>query len=330
MINQAHFLFVSTLRVFSYHARAATVQFFPLFGMRKAIAAVMLVLTCGTPGIADDCSAPNLLPPAWDEAIAELPITEDEPRGWFDKMPLEPRNRVDEAPWLFDSWVGTAALGLGLVGARSIFDGPEEANWHGGVLFDDRARNALRAGSEDQRDWAAELSGLTVGSLVAWVAIDNALTKGRANQADAWRMTLDAFFAQGISETTFKHVAGRQRPDLSNNRSFYSGHAAGAATGAGLLCAHHLHGELYGSRKADTLACAGAVSAAFVTGLLRVVADKHYLTDVLVGWSSGFVFGYVLPTRWYYRTKSTEEGVAISLAPAVSLEQASLAMTIHW
>jgi membrane-associated phospholipid phosphatase len=89
--------------------------------------------------------------------------------------------------------------------------------------------------------------------------------------------------------------------------SFYSGHASLSSTMAGLLCARRLHRPERGA--ADYLLCGGASSLALATGFLRVSADKHWLSDVLVGWGTGIVFGYVLPSIFHYgKPKSRRSG----------------------
>ncbi|MBK8996262.1 MAG: phosphatase PAP2 family protein [Myxococcales bacterium] len=83
--------------------------------------------------------------------------------------------------------------------------------------------------------------------------------------------------------------------------SFYSGHAAMAATGAGLTCAHHGNLPLYGGGAGDTIACIGASAIAVTTGVARVVNDRHWASDVLLGGTVGFASGYVMPMVLHYR-----------------------------
>lgn len=84
-----------------------------------------------------------------------------------------------------------------------------------------------------------------------------------------------------------------------HNDSFRSGHASTSSALAGLLCARHLHHP--DRRRSDVFVCAGAASASLTTGLLRIAADKHYATDVIAGWLSGVVFGYVLPSHFHHK-----------------------------
>jgi hypothetical protein len=70
--------------------------------------------------------------------------------------------------------------------------------------------------------------------------------------------------------------------------------------GAGLVCSHHLNVPLYGNAYADAAACAIAAGAAVSTGVLRLVADRHYVTDVLAGAAIGAGAGFVMPMFAHY------------------------------
>ncbi|HEV8549343.1 MAG TPA: phosphatase PAP2 family protein, partial [Polyangiaceae bacterium] len=113
------------------------------------------------------------------------------------------------------------------------------------------------------------------------------------------------------------------------NSSFMSGHTTIAFTGAGLICAHHQHLPLYGGGAPDLLACIAALGAATTAGAMRVAADKHYATDVLLGMGVGLFAGYGLPNLLHYGAgngqprsllptfKSASAGIDAVLAPAV-------------
>jgi membrane-associated phospholipid phosphatase len=86
--------------------------------------------------------------------------------------------------------------------------------------------------------------------------------------------------------------------DVDRNRSFYSGHTAFAVTGAGLICMHHSRLPLYGD-PGDSVACGVAIGVASAIALFRIFADKHYLSDVLVGAAAGVISGVLMP--WFLR-----------------------------
>jgi membrane-associated phospholipid phosphatase len=94
------------------------------------------------------------------------------------------------------------------------------------------------------------------------------------------------------------------------------------ATAAGLTCVHHRHVPLFGHPAADTGACVAMVLATLGTGVTRIIADRHYTTDVLVGAAIGFGSGYGLPWLLHYRARSAEapDGASVALLPFASPE----------
>jgi len=152
---------------------------------------------------------------------------------------------------------------------------------------------------------------LGAGLVVDWIAL--------RDEYDPWDSAgIDAgwFFSNTLTTRVAKVAAGRERPFVEpcgldpdyvsscdagsdGNASFFSGHASESATLAGLLCARHLHRRERG--RADLAICGAAVAASAATGVLRITADQHWATDVLVGWISGGIFGYVLPSLVDYR-----------------------------
>jgi membrane-associated phospholipid phosphatase len=81
---------------------------------------------------------------------------------------------------------------------------------------------------------------------------------------------------------------------------FYSGHAAATATMAGLTCAHHQHLPLYGGGFADLAPCLAMIGVSLGAGATRIMADRHWASDVLTGWTVGALSGYVLPSALHY------------------------------
>lgn len=83
-------------------------------------------------------------------------------------------------------------------------------------------------------------------------------------------------------------------------RSFYSGHATATATTAGLVCVHHQHLPLFGGGFADLAPCLLMIGVSATTGVLRLVYDEHWASDVMVGWADGVLSGYVLPSLLHF------------------------------
>jgi membrane-associated phospholipid phosphatase len=93
----------------------------------------------------------------------------------------------------------------------------------------------------------------------------------------------------------FNHCGG-----AGDNKSFVAGHASAVTTMAGLTCVHHQHLPLYGGGLADLAPCLFMVGAAAFTGVSRITADKHWASDVLMGWTVGALSGYVVPSLLHY------------------------------
>jgi membrane-associated phospholipid phosphatase len=129
-------------------------------------------------------------------------------------------------------------------------------------------------------------------------------------------------------------VTGRARPSYADCKagtsvdplcnagayaSFPSGHTSAAMTGAGLICAHHGALPLYGGAW-DVAACAEGLTVATTVGVLRIMADRHYASDVLTGGAIGFFSGYGLPMLLHYRKSPIGEVVSrddikVAIAP---------------
>ena len=202
----------------------------------------------------------------------------------------------------------------------------------GGILFDDAVRDAILLGSRDSRNTAAVVSDDIYYALAAYpLLVDTAIvTWGIHGASDvAFQMMLinfESYALTGALALTAEKL-GRVRPmgrECANdpnydgkcgnqgnlNASFLSGHTTIAFAGAGLMCAHHTHLPLYGGRVADILACATGLAAATTAGVLRVMSDNHYASDVLLGSGVGLFGGYVWPMLWHYGFGSKGTGFA--------------------
>lgn len=227
------------------------------------------------------------------------------------------------------------ALTIGSI-ELSLVKPPDHAKWTGGILFDDGARKLFRSDSAKTQEFAAVWSdNLYHGMVLAPYIIDNYIVAlGVHQNADvALQMTLinlQSLGLSGVISLGAERTVGRARPYTAEcsgpNRAdkvgfnhcdgvgefedFYSGHAAAAFTMAGLTCVHHQHLPLYGGGLPDAMACIVMTSLATTTGIMRLVADRHYASDVLLGTAIGVLNGYVLPSWLHYGFGDSRKGVS--------------------
>lgn len=220
-------------------------------------------------------------------------------------------------PWGPDALPATAlavtimSVGLGLYFGH---EGPGTGDWRGGILLDDAARDGLRLRSPGEREAAATASDVTLTATLLLGGLLDALVVPLLEEDLhlAWQATAAYTLALGVTlivQELVKATAGRARPLVPECpadgdgrgcgddafKSFFSGHAATSFASAGFSCAMHLSRSLYGEPAADGASCAVSLLMAGTTGLLRIAADMHYLSDVVVGAAFGFLVGYLVP-----------------------------------
>jgi membrane-associated phospholipid phosphatase len=228
--------------------------------------------------------------------------------------------------WCGGGWKGWKILGpspassdlynglLWFGGAAGLSAGVDEkTRWTSLNDFDEDARDALRLDTANGREKANTASDALLGLSFGLPAL--ALGKALFAERDcekAYDMATDLAETIGLitllTEAT-KLAAGRERPyglecdgtppsdarcgSDERSRSFFSGHAALAGAGAGLTCSYAIKRNLWGeSTTARAIPCVLGAGLAATTGLLRVVGDKHWTTDVIVGLTVGAVVGY--------------------------------------
>jgi len=249
-----------------------------------------------------------------------------------------PRDTVQEAPKTLtwdpawptfrpSEYVMTGLTGAAAIGIYLFAKPPSNPHWTGGILFDDAARDAFRLRSQGARTTARHVSDFTAaGAALLVLGVDSILIPLlRKNERLALQLTLmnlEAIAFSTFTVTSLFTTVGRARPSFEEcqrdpnsdtlcrsgeTASFPSGHANGAFTAAGLSCAHHGNLPLYGGGAADAAACIGSVALATTTASLRVLGDRHYVTDVLTSAGIGFGFGFGVPTLLHYVTGSGGE-----------------------
>lgn len=237
-----------------------------------------------------------------------------------EKLPDKP-NRLEWNKPKFSTYEyiasGTMLAGLG---AAMLLMKDQTPQWRGGVLMDDASRSFGLASTREGQVQAARVSDYLLYSMIMWPYLDAGIAAAGGHTQTAWQMSLintQSFIATSLLTFVIKRGVRRERPfktafcaenpgdpqcESGDSSSFLSGHASTAFTGAGLICAHHGALPLYGNKYADTGACAVALAAATVTGGLRIVADKHYASDVIAGAALGLASGWLMPKLLHYTT----------------------------
>jgi hypothetical protein len=199
---------------------------------------------------------------------------------------------------------GTAAVEFGTTAER---------RWTGTNGFDKDIRSGLRGGSASSRKDANTASDVMLAvsaGVLPLASIGKTLSEGDCYQAyDMTTDALESIMLTLLVTEAAKSIAGRERPfvqecdgsppsdarcgDRDRKQSFWSGHAATAAAGAGLSCSYAIKRKTWGDgATAQAVPCALGAGAALTTGILRITADKHWATDVFVGLAVGATVGY--------------------------------------
>lgn len=196
-----------------------------------------------------------------------------------------------------------------------------EDSWTKPILADAAVRKWLRADTPAGRLRADDVSDYMWHGTTYYVLLDGLLTplvSDRLNTDVAFQLTLLNWQAIGLTGLLVRlvHVSvGRTRPSLQNcspdptsanpcqfrGASFVGGHAMMTSANAGLACANHHFLPLYGGGLADSLVCPLMVASALTVGTLRMVADKHWLSDTIPAWLFGGAIGFGMPYLLHYR-----------------------------
>jgi membrane-associated phospholipid phosphatase len=280
--------------------------------LRRWLSILILVLACSPP-----------------RALAQ----EREPSISLD-APYAGTMRWDPSWRRFDTPEYLATGALAAIGFGTLAIPATPKRWLAVGDIDAAVRETLRIddpqSSRNARDASDILLTLSLNHLLADALVVS--WWGHGNADVAWQMAMIDAQALAFNTAMNSLVAGlvsRKRPyralcDEGDNmtelqdcrsaklyRSFYSGHTSTTFTAAGLTCVHHMHLPLYGGGAADAIGCAAGMTAAAATGVLRIMSDQHYVSDVLAGAAMGTLSGMVLPWLIYYRgNKTPEQGAA--------------------
>ena len=160
----------------------------------------------------------------------------------------------------------------------------------------------------DAEDISHDLRDAATGAylLTALLAPSDSLgDKARGLSVGAATMVLD-----GLVNSALKEAVGRERPDGSNDKSMPSGHASKAASRSAMAIRNLDAFDMPDwSRSMATWSLRGL---ALGTGLARVEAEKHHLSDVLAGYAVGQFVAHFMYEAFF---EGEEDGPQISFAP---------------
>ena len=222
-----------------------------------------------------------------------------------------------------------AAAGLGWIGSELAKPAlaPATCRWCDADSSGKDALNGFDAAGRSLR-WSNPRLADTLSSLDAFVLLPvallglDALAARRDHALDGWPVDalilVETVAAQAALNQLVKFAVGRERPFVhvlpdgekrltpapsDNNLSFYSGHSSLAfslAVGAGTIA----HLRRY---RSEPVIWAVGLPLAAGAAYLRMAADKHYATDVIVGSIAGAALGFAVP--WLHgRASSGQSG----------------------
>lgn len=146
---------------------------------------------------------------------------------------------------------------------------------------------------------------------------------------DTWIIS-ESFAAAHVSESIIKYTTARARPDttfmkpgtqVADPSDLYTSMVSGHATASfAIAVATGVVATMRGRPSAPWLWASG-LSLAVVSSMLRVAADRHYLTDVLAGAALGTAMGVIVPLLFH--------GVhaPVTIAPTVSNSGAGVTLS---
>lgn len=214
---------------------------------------------------------------------------------------------------------------------------PTSPSWRGPILVDGGVRDGLSLPTRAGRERVATVSDVLVVTMILAPFVDAGVTawgprRDRETAQQLAIMDLEAFSLSEALAFTVKNVAARQRPYAfgadcdggdpqastreecarkDRNLSYFSGHSVTAFTAATLMCTQHVHLSLYGGAW-DWVTCAASLSIAATTATLRIVADRHWLSDVVTGTAIGVLSGFLVPTLLHFRPANHGESASIA------------------
>ncbi|HEY3448337.1 MAG TPA: phosphatase PAP2 family protein [Myxococcales bacterium] len=243
----------------------------------------------------------------------------------------QPASRGEELElhWVVDPAIIVLA-GAGWIGTELTKENlaPTTCQWCERNSVDDGVRNALRWGNVKAASTTSDLVTYGVlpvltlaGGIVAGAA-DGRIGETPTNAL----LVVEAVALSSMLNQVVKFSVGRERPFVAalpeseksktakpddNNLSFYSGHTTLAFS---LVVSAGTIAQLRGYRAAPYIWGIGLPLAAFAA-YSRIAADKHYLSDVLLGAAAGSAAGFLVPFLHRKTTVVMDSGASVTFTP---------------
>jgi membrane-associated phospholipid phosphatase len=219
---------------------------------------------------------------------------------------------------------GELALSVLLLAIKQPSLLPSTCHWCTPGALDASVRNAL-VWQEDYRTadvLSSVINGVLPASAVGYLVLSaNGSGDVDAGLVDSLLVT-EAVAGALLLNQIAKLVSARRRPYASfghdigaseseRNLSFYGGHTSFAFS---VVAATVTVASMRGYPGVGATAAVGFTLAASV-GYLRIAADQHYLTDVLVGAAVGGLVGWAIPRIFHSPTPGSASPAALRLPP---------------
>ena len=221
---------------------------------------------------------------------------------------------------------------------------PADSPWQKQNSLDEWGRSHIGAPSWESGQWARDGSDVFIALTLAYPLLVDSLIvmywyrRSPEVAAQIALITLEAEAVAGLLQGPTSALTSRERPygrdcgksipsdldacaDRDRYRSFFSGHTTMSFAAAAVSCSHHARHDVFGDAVADGIACGAALTSAAAVGTMRIVGQKHYITDVLTGAAVGTLSGLGVPWLLHYgplarlRTTNENAGVSISVVP---------------
>ncbi len=238
----------------------------------------------------------------------------------------------DHTPWYRGKYGRNRVVHLTLTGTLALtFFASEtlfverfasDCRWCSPPAFDRAARDAVLWDDTKRANFLSNIDAYVLAPAVGLgllIAADHDASWSRLID-DTLPVAETVVISQALSQIV-KRVVARRRPyatfgdpnapfKADDNRSFFSGHSAlgfAITTSAGLIC----HWRGYWT---EPYVWAAGITLSLSTEYLRMAADKHYLSDVLVGGFIGIGSGLLIPRlmRRELRIVPVSNGAAVA------------------